>query len=70
VEILNFAARHRIGAMAEVMPRAEANAALDKARAGKARYRMVLKTRSHQAHTVTGCGSNRFSSRRCAPALG
>lgn len=42
-EMLGFAARHRIGATVEVMPMAQVNAALDKVRAGKARYRMVLK---------------------------
>jgi uncharacterized zinc-type alcohol dehydrogenase-like protein len=42
-EMLGFAARHNIGAMAEVMPMAQVNAALGKVRAGKARYRMVLK---------------------------
>lgn len=42
-EMLAFAARHRIGATVEVMPMAQVNAALDKVRAGKARYRMVLK---------------------------
>ncbi len=42
-EMLTFAARHRIGAMVEVMPMAQVNAALDKVRTGKARYRMVLR---------------------------
>ncbi len=42
-EMLAFAARHRIGATVEVMPMAQVNAALDKVRAGNARYRMVLK---------------------------
>jgi uncharacterized zinc-type alcohol dehydrogenase-like protein len=42
-EMLAFAARHHIGATVEVMPMAKVNAALDKVRAGKARYRMVLK---------------------------
>lgn len=42
-EMLAFAARHRIGATIETMPMAEVNTALDKVRAGKARYRMVLK---------------------------
>ncbi|MBM3791436.1 MAG: NAD(P)-dependent alcohol dehydrogenase [Acidobacteria bacterium] len=42
-EMLGFAARHRIAADTEVMPLAQVNAALDKVRAGKARYRMVLK---------------------------
>lgn len=42
-EMLAFAARHRIGATVEVMPLSQVNAALDKVRAGKARYRMALK---------------------------
>ncbi len=42
-EMLGFAARHNIGAIVEVMPMAQVNAALGKVRAGKARYRMVLK---------------------------
>ncbi|NWG13076.1 MAG: NAD(P)-dependent alcohol dehydrogenase [Acidobacteria bacterium] len=41
-EMLEFAARHRIGATVEVVPLAEVNAAIDKVRANKARYRMVL----------------------------
>ena len=43
-EMLDFAARHGITAKTEVMPRAEVNAALDKVRANRARYRMVLET--------------------------
>jgi uncharacterized zinc-type alcohol dehydrogenase-like protein len=42
-EMLAFAARHRIKATAEIMPMGQVNAALDKVRAGQARYRMVLK---------------------------
>jgi uncharacterized zinc-type alcohol dehydrogenase-like protein len=42
-EMLDFAARLGIGAAVEVMPMSEVNAALDRVRAGKARYRMVLK---------------------------
>jgi uncharacterized zinc-type alcohol dehydrogenase-like protein len=42
-EMLAFAVRHRIGATVEIMPMAQVNAALDKVRSGRARYRMVLK---------------------------
>ena len=42
-EMLSFAARHSIGATVELMPMAEVNVALDRVRAGKVRYRMVLK---------------------------
>ncbi len=45
-EMLAFAARHQIGATVEVMPLAQVNAAIDKVRANRARYRMVLKARS------------------------
>ncbi len=41
-EMLNFAARHNITAQTEVLPLAQVNAALDKVRKNKARYRMVL----------------------------
>jgi D-arabinose 1-dehydrogenase-like Zn-dependent alcohol dehydrogenase len=41
-EMLDFAGRHNIGAVVEVVPLAQANAAIEKVRAGKARYRMVL----------------------------
>jgi D-arabinose 1-dehydrogenase-like Zn-dependent alcohol dehydrogenase len=40
--MLSFAARHGITAMSEVVPMSECNAALDRTRQGKARYRMVL----------------------------
>lgn len=42
-EMLQFAARHEIGAMVEVMPLAQVNDAIAKVRANQARYRMVLK---------------------------
>ncbi len=42
-EMLQFAARHGIQAKTEVMAMSEINQALDRVRAGKARYRMVLK---------------------------
>lgn len=42
-EMLDFAARHDIEAMTEVMPLADVNKALEKLRANKARYRMVLR---------------------------
>jgi len=42
-EMLAFAARHGIGATVEIMPMAYVNAALEKVRTGKARFRMVLK---------------------------
>ena len=41
--MLAFAARHGIGATTELMPLPQVNAAIEKVRAGKARYRMVLK---------------------------
>jgi uncharacterized zinc-type alcohol dehydrogenase-like protein len=41
-EMLEFCARHRIAPQVEAFPMAEANAALDHLRAGKARYRVVL----------------------------
>jgi uncharacterized zinc-type alcohol dehydrogenase-like protein len=42
-EMLQFAARHNIGATVEVMPMAEVNAALQRVRSNRARYRVVLK---------------------------
>ena len=42
-EMLLFAARHNIAAMTETMEMSKVNRAMDKLRAGKARYRMVLK---------------------------
>jgi alcohol/geraniol dehydrogenase (NADP+) len=42
-EMLEFAARHGIGAQTEVVPMAEVNAAIEKVRTNRARYRMVLK---------------------------
>jgi len=42
-EMLEFAARHDIKAMTEVMPVSQVNAAIDKVRKNQARYRMVLK---------------------------
>jgi uncharacterized zinc-type alcohol dehydrogenase-like protein len=41
-EMLQFAARHSIAAKTESMPMHDVNTALDKVRANKARYRMVL----------------------------
>lgn len=41
-EMLDFAARHGIKAKTEILPLAQVNAALDKVRASRARYRMVL----------------------------
>jgi len=41
-ETLEFAARHAIEAQTETMPIAEVNAALEKVRRNRARYRMVL----------------------------
>ncbi|HXK59334.1 MAG TPA: NAD(P)-dependent alcohol dehydrogenase [Acidobacteriota bacterium] len=41
-ELLDFAARHGIRAKVEVVPMREANAALERTRTNKARYRMVL----------------------------
>ncbi len=43
IDMLEFAARHDIQAKTEVVPMSEVNAAIDKVRQGKARYRMVLK---------------------------
>ncbi len=43
MDMLEFAARHGIQAKTEVVPISEVNAAVDKVRQGKARYRMVLK---------------------------
>jgi alcohol/geraniol dehydrogenase (NADP+) len=42
-EMLEFAARNGVTAQTEVMPMSRVNEALDKVRANKARYRMVLK---------------------------
>lgn len=42
-KMLEFAARHNIEPMVEVFPFAEINAAMDKLRNGKPRYRIVLK---------------------------
>ena len=41
-EMLEFAAQHKIAAQTEVLPMEQVNAALDKVRANRARYRMVL----------------------------
>lgn len=41
-EMLAFSARHNVVAMTETMPMSEINAALDRVRENKARYRMVL----------------------------
>jgi uncharacterized zinc-type alcohol dehydrogenase-like protein len=41
-ETLEFAARHSIEAQTETMPIADVNAALEKVRRNRARYRMVL----------------------------
>ena len=41
-EMLQFAARHGITARTEVVPMAQVNAAIDKVRQNRARYRMVL----------------------------
>ncbi len=41
-EMLNFAARSGVGAKVETLPMSKVNDALDKVRANKARYRMVL----------------------------
>ena len=43
-EMLAFAARHAITATVEIMPMTQVNSALDRVRAGNARYRIVLKT--------------------------
>jgi len=42
-EMLEFAARHKIGARVEAAPMGEVNRAIQKVRDNKARYRMVLK---------------------------
>ena len=42
-EMLEFSARHGISAKTETVPMAEANAAIEKVRANRARYRMVLR---------------------------
>lgn len=42
-EMLNFSARHDVQAMTELYPISQVNEALDKVRAGKVRYRAVLK---------------------------
>lgn len=42
-EMLGFAAQHQIGAMAEVVPMSQVNAAIEKVRKNTARYRMVLR---------------------------
>ena len=42
-EMLEFAARHKIGARVEAVPMGEVNSAIQKVRDNKARYRMVLK---------------------------
>ncbi len=44
-EMLDFAARHHIEAQTEVFPLEQVNAALDKVRQNKVRYRMVLEVR-------------------------
>ena len=36
------------------------NAALDKVRAGRVRYRMALNAWSFRAHAETGCGLSQF----------
>jgi uncharacterized zinc-type alcohol dehydrogenase-like protein len=41
--MLEFAARHKIGARVEAVPMGEVNRAIQKVRDNKARYRMVLK---------------------------
>ena len=41
-EMLAFAARERVAARTQVLPLADVNAALEKVRQNKARYRMVL----------------------------
>jgi uncharacterized zinc-type alcohol dehydrogenase-like protein len=41
-EMLQFAARHKIGALVEKLPMAEAEEGIRRVRAGKARYRIVL----------------------------
>jgi len=42
-EMLEFAARHGVKAQTEVVPLSQANTAIDRVRANRARYRMVLK---------------------------
>ena len=41
-EMLRFAALHKVQPSVEVLPMKEVNLALDRVRANKARYRMVL----------------------------
>jgi uncharacterized zinc-type alcohol dehydrogenase-like protein len=41
-ELLDFASRHGISAQTEVVPMSDVNAAIDKVRTNRARYRMVL----------------------------
>lgn len=41
-EMLEFAARHKIACQIESQPMSEVNSALEKVRANKARYRIVL----------------------------
>jgi uncharacterized zinc-type alcohol dehydrogenase-like protein len=48
-EMLDFAARHGIEAKTEVVPMSEANAAIEKVRSNRARYRMVLGNSADQA---------------------
>ena len=42
-QMLEFCARHRIAPQVEYFPMAKVNEALDHLRAGKARYRVILK---------------------------
>jgi uncharacterized zinc-type alcohol dehydrogenase-like protein len=42
-EMLDFCARHTIAPITELYPMSKVNEALDHLRAGKARYRVVLK---------------------------
>ena len=42
-EMLQFCAQHKIAAQVEVMPMNQLNRALDRLKANKARYRIVLK---------------------------
>ena len=48
-EMLDFAARHGIEAKTEVVPMSEANAAIEKVRSNRARYRMVLRNSVSEA---------------------
>jgi uncharacterized zinc-type alcohol dehydrogenase-like protein len=43
VEMLQFCARHNIQAQVEVMPMNQLNKAIERLKANKARYRIVLK---------------------------